>query len=91
MQICAIERQTDIPDDLPNTASQKDDYLMEVATKLVETVWNEVPRKDVSAVLDSADDPEILQYYEYCFCKEGVYMYIVVCYALTNILWRLIG
>lgn len=71
MQICAINNQTDMPGDLPDTDSQKEEYLEQVATKVVETVWCEVPQKDITSVLDAIEDPEEAQYYEYCFCKEG--------------------
>ena len=46
-----------------------------LASKVVDTVWMEVPQESVDAVIDAEDeddDDDEEEYYEYCFCKEGL-------------------
>ena len=73
MKICGIENQEETPADFPDTQNQQNDYLLYVAQKVVETVWEQVSVLDIQAVLDSHDDGEDGddEYFEYCICKEG--------------------
>ena len=48
-----------------------DTMLLHLAKSVVSTVWVELPAEDVDAVIDAEPD-EDEDYYEYCFCKEGL-------------------
>ena len=54
---------------------ERDEDLLDLAGRVVDTVWQQVPATDIEAVVDAEedddDDDDDDEYYEYCFCKEG--------------------
>lgn len=71
MKIRSIDSQDEAPTDLPHDDDGKRDYLLSVAKKVVDTVWEQVSSLDIEAVIDASDEDDDDEYFEYCICKEG--------------------
>lgn len=73
MHHCGLRRHDEKPPEFPDDVAGRDEYLLALSRKVVDTVWRQVSDLDVAAVLnaDDEDDDADENYYEYCFCKTG--------------------
>ena len=73
MKLCNIQTLDETPEDYPDSTEDKARYLLTIARKVVNLVWEQVTTQDIKAVLDAEvdGDEEEDDYYEYCFCKAG--------------------
>ena len=80
MKICSIDSQNETHKDFPIEDEDRNIYLLDVAKKVVDTVWEQVSSLDIKAVLDAHDDGEESddEYYEYCYCKEGTLLLLKI-------------
>ena len=75
LQLCGLDSKDQVPEDLPDSTEEREQYLLELARHIVEMVWQQVSARDLESVIDAEDDDndddDDDDYYEYCFCKEG--------------------
>ncbi|KAJ8300508.1 hypothetical protein KUTeg_022027 [Tegillarca granosa] len=75
MKLCGIDKLSELPSDFPTTSDAKEEYLLDLAKKLVTFIWRQVDMKEIKNVIDAPDEDDDKEtFYEFCVCKNGDYM-----------------